>query len=298
MGQATLAGRPFRLDPNSVSWNFSTKAADKPTVGGKVIQVYGTQISDMTITGEFGVGGWQQQEAFLKEMKEMGAKQARVARLSRSQAQPFRFTYPPRGWEFLVYLKAYSNPEGGRAVRHEPGIFNPKWQLTLFIVEDNSGLKLVAQNAYISRLVKGMGWKRTDFNGPVDFIPVGQAPVQAGSGTTDTAGGIDRTMGNQGSDVEQWRFLVIKHFPFNTEQMMCIMKYESGGNPNAINQSGSSAMGLFQVMASVWAEPNGIEPHHLYDPETNVRIAKKIYDQQGYDAWPNTSRKCRNDGVI
>jgi hypothetical protein len=268
------------------------------TVGGKIVQVYGTSISDLTIVGEFGVGGWQQQEKFLAQIKAMANTQALASRVSRSQREPSRFVYPPRGWDFLVYLKSFGNPEGSRSIRHAPEIFNPKWQLTLFIVEDNSGIKRVAQDAYIARLAKGIGWKRTRYNGPDDSsylqqIMGGQtAQPTAGSTTQPEQEGFpNRGMGNQTTDVERWTSLVQQYFPINYKDMLCIMSKESGGNPNAKNAH-STAMGLFQVMASVWADAFGLEPENLYHPETNVRIAKKVYDQQGYSAWPNTSKAC------
>ena len=169
MGNASLGGRHFRLDPTSVQWSFDTKLSDKPTVGGKVMQVFGTRISDMTVQGTFGAGGWREQEKFLAWMKDLGDKQVADYGSPRSRKKPFRFIYPAKRWNFLVYLKAFSNLDGGsRSVVLAPEIFAPTWQLTLFIVEDNSGLKRVAQDAYISRLSEGLGWKQTVYNGPMD----------------------------------------------------------------------------------------------------------------------------------
>lgn len=168
MGVARFAGLNFRIDPRSVRWNFETKSNDFASVGGKVIQIYGTKISDMIVEGEFGLGGWQQQLDFLQRMKDLASAQARAGKVSNSQIPPARFSYPPRKWDFLVYLKAYDNPRGGKAVRHHNEEVNPAWRLTLFIVEDMSelGVKKVAQDAYVSRLSQGLGWKRSLYNGP------------------------------------------------------------------------------------------------------------------------------------
>lgn len=301
MGTAVFAGRTFRLDPDSVRWSFKSKISDVATVGGKVIQVYGTTISDMTVTGSFGVGGWQQQAEFLQQMKSIGQEQAMSGRAARgiAQRQPYRFSYPPRGWEFLVYLKAYEDPGGApKAIRLAADVINPKWKLVFHIVEDNSGLKKVAQDAYIARLSKGIGWRQTEFNGPTGETMLGQmvgtnnGPLSSGgSAQEDTTGGVYRGVGNQTTDVERWRPLVLRYFPTNVEQMLCIMRKESGGNPNAKNPT-STAMGLFQVMASVWAESFNLEPNNLYHAETNVRIAREIYNIQGYKAWPNTAKAC------
>jgi hypothetical protein len=303
MGTAVFAGRTFRIDPDTISWSFKSKTADWPTLGGKVVQVFGTKISDMTVNGSFGVGGWQQQLEFLQQMKDIGSEQAKRGRTPRSLAPPFHFTYPPRNWDFMVYLKSYTSPDGPRAVVQSPANFSPKWRLTFFIVEDNSGLRRVAQDVYIARLAKGIGWQQTIFNGPMSLDEVTQVvrPGDVGTGGTPginpgsrgSSGGVHRGVGNQTTDVEQWRGLVASYFPQNTEQMLCIMKFESGGNPNALNQAGSSARGLFQIMASVWADTLGLSSwNDLYDPLTNVKAARVVYDRQGYPAWPNTAAKC------
>lgn len=94
-------------------------------------------------------------------------------------------------------------------------------------------------------------------------------------------------MGDQGSDVEQWRSLVAAHFT-NVDYALCIVKYESGGNPNAYNPSGAS--GLFQVM-DWWAPAFGYVPSDLFNPEINVLLAAKIYADYGWGAW-NAQSKC------
>jgi len=90
---------------------------------------------------------------------------------------------------------------------------------------------------------------------------------------------LSRGMG--GGDTEQWRTLVAQYFqPEQVDTMLCLMQHESGGNPNADNPN-SSAAGLFQIMGFWWDKYGG----NPYDPETNVALARVIYDQQGYGAW-------------
>lgn len=73
-----------------------------------------------------------------------------------------------------------------------------------------------------------------------------------------------------GWDMSQWGFLSQTMFG------------ESRCDPNAHNPSGAS--GLMQVMPS-WAAPCGITRDQLYDPETNLRCAKTVFDAQGKSAW-------------
>ena len=96
---------------------------------------------------------------------------------------------------------------------------------------------------------------------------------------------VYRGMGNQGSDVERWRWLVAEYWPAElVDWALCAISWESGGNPNAKHVR-SSVRGLFQIRASVWAEPFGIEYDDLYDPELNVQLAYRIYEIQGKEAW-------------
>jgi hypothetical protein len=165
MGLATLDGVPFRLDPTSASWDFSIKTNVINTVGGRVVQVIGVDLGDMMVVGTFGVGGWREQQAFLERMKQVGERQ-----VNHPEAPPMRFLYPPRGWDFLVYLRSYTqpaSPSGGDSVYVANEIIAPQWALTLFMVEDNAGLKKVAQDAYIARIAAGLGWKQTKYNGPM-----------------------------------------------------------------------------------------------------------------------------------
>lgn len=194
MGVATLGSHRFRLDPESVSWDFTIHAVDIPAIGGKIVQVLGTQLGDMTVVGSFGVGGWQEQNEFLETMKTIGTRQVNLQRVSNSIEPPIRFKYPPKGWDFGVYLTGYSSMEGRGSVQLDNTIVNPKWQLTLFIVEGAGTIKKVAQDVYLARLSKGLGWKQTEYNGPLNM---GQ--VEAALGGRNVAEYFASQMTGEGS---------------------------------------------------------------------------------------------------
>jgi soluble lytic murein transglycosylase-like protein len=105
---------------------------------------------------------------------------------------------------------------------------------------------------------------------------------------------VNRGMGNRSSDVEEWRPLVAGHFePEDVDRILCLMEHESGGNPNAANPR-SSARGLMQVMASVWATEFDVTWDQLYEPEINLYVARQILDRQGFTAWaPYNRGLCR-----
>lgn len=160
MALASLGGYPLPVDPDSVAWTFRMKTAEIVTFGGKVIQVYGTDLGDMSVAGTFGRGGWEARDRFTARVQGWANTDAHSL-----HPKPLRFVMPSKGWDFKVHIKAYSAPGG--QFEHSNDDFNPKWGLVLFIVEDAT-TKVVKgiQDLYIARLMNGIGWHQTEYNGP------------------------------------------------------------------------------------------------------------------------------------
>ena len=96
-----------------------------------------------------------------------------------------------------------------------------------------------------------------------------------------------------GDGVEQWRGLVTAYFGGGlADTVLCLMQAESGGNPNAYNES-SGASGLLQVLKS-WASKFGYAPEDLFNPDVNLSISKALYDDGGFNHWsPWLRGECR-----
>lgn len=175
----------FRLDPEQVEWNFTVHTRVFDTIGGRVIQVLGGALSDVTIQGSIGEEfeakdssgafageSWRLHESFIKQIREMMTYQARDAGIQRQYSEmmhkPARFTFGPKGWDFVVYIKAIEDPEGG-SISYKVGRVNHKYTLRLFIVEDSSSVitRVGSQmiNDYIDRISNGIGWRYSQFNG-------------------------------------------------------------------------------------------------------------------------------------
>lgn len=190
MGNATLGGLTFRIDPSQVAIEYSMNVAVTPTVGGRVVQVHGMTWGDLTIRGLFGQDhanrreSWQLAEDFQNSVARMIDVQS--ARPTSAQLlgidptpmnPPFRFTFndvnsPARGhlpsheWDFNVYIKSLRDVNADATVEHTTGKFSYGYTLTLFVDQDNTGkLQQVAQNAFVDRLATGLGWKRSAYNG-------------------------------------------------------------------------------------------------------------------------------------
>lgn len=161
MALATLGGYPLPVDPDTVQWTFRMKTAEMVTLGGKVIQVYGTDLGDMSVSGSFGRGGWEARDRFTDRVKGWANADANSL-----HPIPLRFVMPSKGWDFRVHLKAYTADSGGE-FEHSNENFAPRWALVLFIVEDSTrNVVKGIRDLYISRLMSGIGWKQTKYNGP------------------------------------------------------------------------------------------------------------------------------------
>jgi len=99
---------------------------------------------------------------------------------------------------------------------------------------------------------------------------------------------VQKVYSGMGTNVEQWRGLVESYFGAQTNNALCVMTHESGGNPNAI--SPTTDYGLMQIHAPLWAEPYGVSYQDLLDPVTNIAIAWEIYKDWGWSAWSGWSK--------
>lgn len=207
MAFAQLGSYSFRIAPSQVLFTYSVDTSVINTVGGRVVQVYGSTIGDITVQGLFGqerTGGmrdsWQLAEEFQAAIASMVAQQSKIPTGLQIQGrdptpmhQPVRFVYndapgaantglPVHNWDCMVYIKSLRDVSANDAVvEHATGKYSYGYTLTLFVVQDNSGtLKTAAVNNFIDRLADGVGWQRTRYNGPMDKAEL-QAYIDANS---------------------------------------------------------------------------------------------------------------------
>lgn len=160
----TLAGQGLRVNPDEMRWNFKMKVADQAAVGGKVIQILGVTMSDITLRGVFSRDRSMGDRDATDAAERFRIRMRNLARrgVEDSTTPSVRLTYPPRGWDFDVYIKSIS------PVDLTIGEFAPRWELSLFPVGEGAS-KVVRgiKDLYIKRMMDGIGWKQTAYNGPM-----------------------------------------------------------------------------------------------------------------------------------
>ena len=192
VGHATLgfAGGPavaFRIDPENIMWDFQVITNVVETVGGRVIQVIGSYLNNLTVQGSFGQDhrtpagvSWRQAEAFLALITQIMDFQSKDANQQNKMHPPAIFSYPPRGWRFQVYVDSLTDASGNpNSIYMTPGTINQRYTLSLFIVQDaseglitagtsNGVLNRKAEQAieaYMARISAGVGWTFSVYTG-------------------------------------------------------------------------------------------------------------------------------------
>jgi hypothetical protein len=177
----------FRIDPENILWSFEILTNVVETIGGRVIQIIGSYLDDLTVSGSFGEDhstskgeSWRQAEAFLLMIQQIMEAQSADANQQKMMQPPAVFTYPPKNYRFNVYVKSLDDADNpGTSVVMTPGKFNQRYNLTLFIVQDASTALVQAGSsngvvgqqadaavaAYMARISDGIGWKFSQYTG-------------------------------------------------------------------------------------------------------------------------------------
>ena len=187
----------FRINPQSIDWGFDIHSTVTPTVGGRVVQITGATLRDITVVGYLGenrkTGGppdnwtydhagvsWRLHEAFIAKCRQIMEYQSRDSTTPGKMHPPATFNYPDRDWRWKVYLTDVSDIDGQASIEHRTGKFSYGYQLKLFIVQAGSASLVkagtskdavdVAQEkaitSYIARISEGIGWRQSEYNGP------------------------------------------------------------------------------------------------------------------------------------
>ncbi|MEU9405611.1 hypothetical protein AB0E08_07890 [Streptomyces sp. NPDC048281] len=184
----------FRINPSSIDWGFDIHTSVTPTVGGRVVQITGATLRDVTVVGYLGENrkagsaargkdhpgaSWRLHEAFITKCRSIMEHQSRDSSTPGKMHEPAVFAYPPHGWRWQVYLTEVSDVDGQASIEHRSGKYSYGYQLKLFIVQTGSdslvkagtstnevdAAQARAISSYIARISEGIGWRQSKYNG-------------------------------------------------------------------------------------------------------------------------------------
>src|ERR1700743_418361 len=95
----------------------------------------------------------------------------------------------------------------------------------------------------------------------------------------------------QATSTDEIVTLLQQYFPQNWQKMYQIAQKESNLDPKAYNpESHDTCSGSYGILQVACVNYSG-DPQDLFDIETNIKTARKVYDSQSYGAWGVCTKK-------
>jgi hypothetical protein len=140
----------FRTNPNEITWDYNLITHVEETYGGRVIQILGTKIDNLTVKVDCGQGGWNYAMYVVNFMRDLMVQQR--------NGQPATFTYTTRSWNLNVFA---ANVPFHDSVQETVRELTLQFQ----IQEDISGIQTSASlDAALQGMQDGIGWIANSFN--------------------------------------------------------------------------------------------------------------------------------------
>lgn len=167
----------FRTNPNEIWWDYELITHTEQTYGGRVVQLLGTRLGDLTVKVDCGGGRWEylmQVVSYLRDLL-----------ISQRNGETALFEYTTRRWKLHVYGLTIPFQDEVTATTRE-------LELRFKIQEDVTGVvSQLAMSAELLRLQQGTisGPIHNEFNTPpgqgwYDLAPPG--PSYSPSGIVNT----------------------------------------------------------------------------------------------------------------
>ena len=175
----------FRMNPDTVQWDYKDNATSMDTLGGRVIQLLSVKLNGLTITGRAGNRG---------ELQRMANNLKAVMSYHVATQNPVRFKVPSRNWDFQVYVQSMPSLGWDVASTSYP------YQIQLAVEEDLTGVQTKQiTNAVLQNIQKDIGYNAGHHGGNAqvayDIITTlsknnGPGTAAAADATTTSSGDI------------------------------------------------------------------------------------------------------------
>lgn len=324
----------FLFNPDEVKWGYSNNTVSRDTIGGRVVQLLSAKVEQMTVVGRAGSREELQKIALnLKKIMNYQIKNQTPIRFKvPSKKWNFKVylqNVSSLGWDYAATSYPYEltllvqEDLTGLTSKVIMGDAISRLAQSIGYSENfhggNGDQALAVSEAY----QRGMNWIKTGGSNVVQGTPGGTTVPGDGSGGTGAAGtqqykgrtdlwqpGI-ANLPWQGANLREAVRNMLNTFvtrsagnanftAVDVEIAMCVIKHESGWNPQAYNDqnsNGSIDYGLWQINtihrnATWW--PSNVDL--LKNAEYNTRCALSLWIPAGWNAWnayKNTDNGCQ-----
>lgn len=156
MGKLYIRGGPVNITLNgieSIDWTYNLRTYVTDTVGGKVVQILGVDISDVKVQSQLGSGAKQELMDLVKRVRQIILWHSR-------ERKHVTVTYPARNYKFTAYLESVTFKESLDDITYP-------FTLLLAVDEDiNGNIKTTTISKELRRLSEGIGYEENEYNTP------------------------------------------------------------------------------------------------------------------------------------
>lgn len=140
----------FRTNPNEITWTYSLITHIEQTYGGRVVQILGTKVDDLTVKIDVGYGGWPYLMKVTTFMRDL--------MIAQRNDQPATFEYTTRNWKLKVY--AVNIPFADQVTAT-----NREITLNFKVQEDVTGVISASSiSSALQSYITGINWRRDEYN--------------------------------------------------------------------------------------------------------------------------------------
>ena len=140
-------------------------------------------------------------------------------------------------------------------------------------------------------------WAPLDAGWTLQIPPAGwHAPTESEPESTSTSSTGNSPSSSYSNHTPQYQSASYNYSPSTSSGYSpsgiwsCIARYESGGNP--ATDTGNGYYGMYQFTMGTWQAAGGTGNPAAASAAEQTAVAQRVLQQQGWGAWPVTSRMC------
>ena len=172
----------FRTNPNSVWWSYELITHVEQTYGGRVIQILGTRLGDLSVRVECGEGGWDylmNTVLFLRDLM-----------VDQRNGKTATFEYTTRNWKLNVYAMSIPFQDEVTATTREIEIqFKIQEDVSGVISQTSINSELAHLQDGVFRMGQAIHNQYNDHSADTPLNPAGRVGAMIGVGMSGLLGG-------------------------------------------------------------------------------------------------------------
>ena len=174
----TFNGRTFafRTNPNAVWWSYELLTHTENTYGGRVIQILGTRLGDLSVKIDCGNGGWDYLMSVVSYLRDLLVDQR--------GGNTATFEYTTRNWKLNVYaLNIPFQDQVTATTREIEMVFKIQEDVTGILSQTSLNVELARLQDGVYRPDQNVHNKYNDYNATQDALSmVGKIGAMVGIG--------------------------------------------------------------------------------------------------------------------